>query len=42
MSEDEEQGYLSALCAIYQDIVSQVVYDQVLTSLAKNVAAGGL
>jgi two-component system NtrC family sensor kinase len=38
MPEDEEQRYLSALCSICQDIISQVVYDQVLTSLVKNAA----
>jgi GAF domain-containing protein len=38
MPEDEEQRYLSALCSICQDIVSEVVYDQVLTSLVKNAA----
>ena len=34
----KEKKFLSALCAICQDIISQVAYDQVLSSLIKNAA----
>jgi signal transduction protein with GAF and PtsI domain len=34
----EEQRFLSALCTICQDIISEVDYDRVLSSLVKNAA----
>lgn len=34
----KDRKFLSALCTICQDIISQVAYDQVLSSLVKNAA----
>jgi len=34
----KDRKFLSALCTICQDVVSQVAYDQVLSSLVKNAA----